>query len=342
MSNRRKRPRGRALLALGTATTFAVVATVPGSSLAAPEPSINEVRKQVDQLYEQAEKVTEQANELGDQMKVIDRRVRKLSVDVNHQQKKLDSLRGDIGQYAAAEYRTGAMDTTVQLLVADDPDEFLAQMSSAKAFAGQQGDLLRQLQAEQKRLAEQRAAREAELSRFRKAKAAANERKKIANSKADKAQALLDRLSAKEQARLDALRATAADRASRGGERIPAPPPSGSRGATALAYARAQLGEPYVYGGDGPGEWDCSGLTMMAWAEAGVSLPHSSREQYNTSPKVSESDLAPGDLVIFYDDAHHVGLYAGEGMVLHAPRPGKSVEYADMDTMPIYGFARPA
>ncbi len=342
MSNRCKRPSGRALLALGTATV-AVVAAVPGSSYAEPTRNISEVRKQVDRLYEEAEKVTEQANSLSDQMKAIDRRVQKLNVDVARQQKRLSGLRDEIGQYAAAEYRTGGMDTTVQLLVAKNPDEFLAQMSTAKAFEGQQGDVLRQLQSEQKRLAERQAARAAELDRFREARDAATARKKSALRNAAKAKAILDRLSAEERRRLAAQqeRDRAGDRSSRGGDRIPPPPPGGTRGATALNYARAQLGEPYVYGADGPSSWDCSGLTMKAWEQAGVSLPHSSREQYANSPKVSRSDLAPGDLVLFYDDMHHVGLYAGDGMVLHAPRPGKSVEYIKMSYMPYAGAVRP-
>ncbi|MEQ7123359.1 NlpC/P60 family protein [Actinopolymorpha sp. B11F2] len=342
MSNRRKRPSGRALLALGTATA-AVIATVPGSSYAEPAPSISEVRKQVAQLYEEAEKVTEEANALGDQMKVIDRRVRALNADVSRQQKRLNGLRGDIGQFAAAEYRTGGLDTTVQLLVADDPDEFLAQMSTAKAFAGQQGDRLRQLQSEQKRLAERQAARQAELTRFREAKEAANSRRKIASSKAAKAQSLLDRLTAEERERLAAAeeRERLADRSSRGGDRIPPPPPGGTRGATALAYARQQVGETYVFGGDGPDTWDCSGLTMVAWEQAGVSLPHSSREQYAVSAKISRSELQPGDLVIYYSDMHHVAIYAGDGMILHASNPSDGVKYSDMDEMPYAGAVRP-
>lgn len=342
MSNRRKCPPGRALLAVGTAA-IAMVAAIPGSSYAEPARSIDEVRQQVDDLYAKAEKVTEQANELNAQMQTIDRRVRKLNTDIGRQQEQLETLRTSIGEFAAAEYRTGGVDTTVQLLVADDPKEFLAQMSTAQAFAGQQGDLLRQLQSEQKRLSEQRAAREAELTRYREAKDAAAERKKAADASAAKAKAVLDRLTAAERARLQAAeeRERARSRTSRSDERIP-PPPSGSgRGAIALNYARAQLGEPYVFGAEGPGSWDCSGLTMMAWRQAGVSLPHSSRQQYAVSAKVSRSQLQPGDLVLFYGDMHHVGLYAGNGMVIHAPRPGKSVEYIQMKYMPFAGAVRP-
>jgi peptidoglycan DL-endopeptidase CwlO len=114
-----------------------------------------------------------------------------------------------------------------------------------------------------------------------------------------------------------------------------------SKGAKALAYAKAQLGEPYARSGAGPSSWDCSGLTMMAWGSAGVSLPHSSRQQFNRGQPVAKSDLQLGDLVFFYSDIHHVGLYAGNGQVIHAPRPGKSVEYIKMSYMPYAGARRP-
>jgi peptidoglycan DL-endopeptidase CwlO len=114
-----------------------------------------------------------------------------------------------------------------------------------------------------------------------------------------------------------------------------------SKGAKALAYAKAQLGEPYARSGAGPSSWDCSGLTMRAWGSVGVSLPHSSREQFGRGRSVAKSNLQLGDLVFFYSDIHHVGLYAGNGQVIHAPRPGKSVEYIKMSYMPYAGARRP-
>jgi peptidoglycan DL-endopeptidase CwlO len=113
------------------------------------------------------------------------------------------------------------------------------------------------------------------------------------------------------------------------------------KGAKALAYAKAQLGEPYARSGAGPSSWDCSGLTMMAWGSVGVSLPHSSRQQFSRGQPVAKSDLQLGDLVFFYSDISHVGLYAGNGQVIHAPRPGKSVEYIKMSYMPYAGARRP-
>ena len=108
-----------------------------------------------------------------------------------------------------------------------------------------------------------------------------------------------------------------------------------------MAYAKAQLGEPYVRNAAGPSSWDCSGLTMMAWGSVGVSLPHSSRQQYSRGRSVARSDLQLGDLVFFYSDISHVGLYAGNGQVIHAPRPGKSVQYIKMSYMPYAGARRP-
>nr|WP_238345684.1 NlpC/P60 family protein [Actinopolymorpha cephalotaxi] len=357
---------------------MAALVALPGSSSYADPStrSIGEVRQQVDALYEKAEKVTEQANELGDKMTAINRRVRTLDADVTRQQQRVSALRGDIGQFAAAQYRAGNVDMTAQLAVSKNPNEYLARMRTVKVVDAQQGDMLRQLQEGQKRLAEQRAARSAELASYREAKSQADARRKTAVRNAAEAKALLERLTAEQKRRIAAAERAAQEKAAReqaardraqsrsnrstgGGGRstpktdipsnpgpapapAPAPAPSGSgRGATALAFAKAQLGEPYVFGADGPNSWDCSGLTMGAWRAAGVSLPHSSRSQYAISTKISKSQLQIGDLVLFYSDRHHVGIYAGNGMVIHAPRPGKTVEYIKMKYMPYAGAVRP-
>ncbi len=99
----------------------------------------------------------------------------------------------------------------------------------------------------------------------------------------------------------------------------PAPSPGA---ATAAGYAKAQLGKPYRYAGVGPDSYDCSGLTMMAWAQAGVAMPHGSIAQGNMFPRVPDSALQPGDLVIYYPDHHHVGMYVGNGMTISATHTG--------------------
>ena len=115
-----------------------------------------------------------------------------------------------------------------------------------------------------------------------------------------------------------------------------APAPIGGAGA-AVAYAYAQLGKPYCYAGVGPSCFDCSGLTMMAWAQAGVSMPHGSTEQWNMFPHVPLSQAQPGDLIVWDG---HVGLYVGGGQVLHAPHTGTVVQISPIWGTP-WGAARP-
>ena len=114
-----------------------------------------------------------------------------------------------------------------------------------------------------------------------------------------------------------------------------------TKGERALAYAKKQLGDRYVRGGTGPNGWDCSGLTMKAWGSVGVKLPHSSSKQFRIGKKIPKSQLRNGDLVFFYRGISHVGLYAGNGKVIHAPRPGKKVSYIRMSYMPYAGARRP-
>jgi cell wall-associated NlpC family hydrolase len=115
-----------------------------------------------------------------------------------------------------------------------------------------------------------------------------------------------------------------------------------TKGEKALAFAKKQLGDPYVRNAAGPNGWDCSGLSMKAWKAAGVSLPHSAGKQYRIGKKISKSNLENGDLVFFYPGIKHVALYAGNGNVIHAPHPGKKVQYIKMKYMPYMGARRPA
>jgi peptidoglycan DL-endopeptidase CwlO len=172
----------------------------------------------------------------------------------------------------------------------------------------------------------------------KKATAKANEEARAAAKAPAKAKAD-SRATAKAPAKAKAEDRRAATKAPRDSTRSSVT--GSSKGAKALAYAKAQLGEPYARSGAGPSSWDCSGLTMMAWGSVGVSLPHSSRQQFSRGRSVAKSDLQSGDLVFFYSGISHVGLYAGNGQVIHAPRPGKSVEYIKMSYMPYAGARRP-
>ncbi|WP_337831926.1 C40 family peptidase [Pseudonocardia sp. TMWB2A] len=114
-----------------------------------------------------------------------------------------------------------------------------------------------------------------------------------------------------------------------------------SDGAQALAQAKQQLGKPYKWGATGPSAFDCSGLMVWAFEQIGVDLPRTSsaQSQMDGTP-VSKSQLKPGDLVFFYSPVSHVGIYAGNGKVLHASTSGEPVKYSDIDAMPFHNAVR--
>jgi cell wall-associated NlpC family hydrolase len=113
---------------------------------------------------------------------------------------------------------------------------------------------------------------------------------------------------------------------------------SGSAGSV-VSFAKAQLGKPYVFGAAGPNSFDCSGLTLAAWARAGVSMSHSAHLQYSAFPHVSRANALPGDLMFFYGDRHHVGIFIGGNQMIHAPTPGEPVQVANIDTPYWLGIA---
>jgi len=121
------------------------------------------------------------------------------------------------------------------------------------------------------------------------------------------------------------------------------PPPSavGTKGELALKFALAQIGKPYVYGGAGPDTYDCSGLAQRAWRAAGVQIPRTTQQQAGFGKPVPVKQMRPGDLVIFYADASHVGVYAGNGKVVVAPHQGAYVTIQPVKWMPIYNVRRP-
>jgi cell wall-associated NlpC family hydrolase len=119
-------------------------------------------------------------------------------------------------------------------------------------------------------------------------------------------------------------------------------PASSSRGAIAVAAARSQIGVKYVKNAAIENQaFDCSGLTMWAWQQAGVSLPHQSRRQFSSSPRIPVEYVEPGDLIFFYDPITHVGIYVGDGMMVDAPGVGRSVRLTAVSWNKVVGVTRP-
>ena len=110
----------------------------------------------------------------------------------------------------------------------------------------------------------------------------------------------------------------------------------------AIRFAYAQLGKPYQWGAAGPDSYDCSGLTMASWRAAGTNLPHSAALQWAVVAHEARDQLAPGDLVFYFGNIHHVAIYIGEDKVIHAPTYGEDVTIAPIDHAPVFGYGRPA
>jgi cell wall-associated NlpC family hydrolase len=242
-----------------------------------------------------------------------------------------------------------ARESAVEQAVAADKAT-LAQVNGdlAQLVAQQQAQL------EAQRIAQEKAAIAAQL-----AKAQAQARAQAAAAAAAAARAQAEAL-ARAQAQAQAQAQAAADQARQATTSPPPPfnppalprgrpgPPPGppvspgsSRGLSALAFARAQLGKPYVWGASGPDSYDCSGLTMRAWEAAGVSLPHFAAAQYADVAHVDIADLQPGDLIFYGSDIHHVGIYAGGGQMIDAPYTGTVVRYDSIFWGDLIGAGRP-
>ena len=254
----------------------------------------------------------------------------------------LAAQQGVIG-IARTAYTGESMSSFRALMTSESADEFVGLVSTLQLVADHQNELLdaaatASVAAAQAQATAQDAAAQAQAQYDAVAAQQADLEAQIAEYRT-----LYDRLTAEEQQA--ALAAHSGDRASRDDRAEPVavaaatgPIVADSAAAqTAIDTAMAQQGKPYVWAADGPGSFDCSGLTMYAYAAAGVSLPHSSRMQSQMGQQVSRDQLQPGDLVFFYSPVSHVGLYIGNGQMVHAPTSGDVVKVASVDSM--YGFS---
>ncbi|MFQ6143046.1 NlpC/P60 family protein [Streptomyces seoulensis] len=341
-SHRRPKQPSRARVTVLTATAAAAVAISAQAANAAPseKPSKDEVKSKVDALYEQAEQATEKYNGAKEKQEKLQKEISTIQDNVARGQQDLNKLRDGIGSMAAGQYRTGGIDPSLQLFLSADPDDYLDKASTLDQVSGQQADGLKKIQDKQRELAQERAEAGAKLKDLSATRTELGNKKKEVQSKLAEAQKLLNSLTAQEKAALTAEQ----NRASRASERAalnsdtgnPGKISAGSgRSGAAFSAAQSKIGSAYVYGATGPSSFDCSGLTSWAYAQAGVSIPRTSESQANIGQRIySQSQLQVGDLVFFYGDLHHVGLYAGNGQVLHAPHTGAVVRYEAIGNMP--------
>jgi cell wall-associated NlpC family hydrolase len=315
------------------------------------QPDIDTVQRRVDTLYQQAEQASERYNDARLELTQARTRLSALRADLARQETKVDSVRERVATAVVAQYQGQALGATTQVLLSEDPDAFLDRLGAVSEYNDQQARMMGDFAVQARRLDMREAAARRELDRIASTEERLGAEKARIDDKASEAKGLLARLEDEAAAkRAAAQRAAAASRSAQRPAQVapaapaaaaPAAPAASGRAGAAVAYALAQVGDAYVYGAAGPSAFDCSGLTMMAWAAAGVGLPHSSSAQMSSGSPVSQSALQPGDLVFYYSPVSHVGMYIGNGMIVHAANPSSGVTTAPVNSMPYSGAVRP-
>lgn len=326
-----QKSRKRLATVLSGCAMIAAVGFMP-SSPAQAEPDIDDVQERVDRLYHEAEQAQERYHDAHLELKDLERDLTSLKADQDRQDDAFEEVRAQVQDSIVRQYEGESLSNVGQVVVSDDPQTFLAQLSTMSAFNDLQSQLFEKYAVEAEALDIRQQATQRRATQVAALEEKLADEKSTVDKKLDEAQDLLDDLKAKEREEI----------LSRGSSvRVPSDVPTSGRAGAAIAYAMAQVGDAYVYGAAGPSAFDCSGLTMMAWGQAGVSLPHSSSAQYGSGPHIAMSDLQPGDLVFYYSPISHVGMYIGNGMIVHAANPGTGVVVSSVSSMPYVGAVRP-
>ncbi|MFI6209962.1 NlpC/P60 family protein [Streptomyces sp. NPDC051041] len=353
----------RGLITAAVAVICAVTAAAPGTAFAAPAPApspsasagasptaapgedLEAVRERLDTLYRQAARATDLYNAAEEKVRKQSAELAGLAKKTAEGRARLAGLRNRAGAAARAQYRTGGLPDEARLMLSDDPREFLdgtgRVLQGERAANGLIGELNR-AQEDLELYARDASARWRKLEESRKAEVEARKR---VEKRIEAAEKLESQLEQEEKERLARLEREAAQRAQTAwlgsGVLREIDGKASEQGRKAVEFATAQVGKPYEWGAEGPETFDCSGLTSRAWAAAGLAVPRTSQEQWRQLKRVDVGAMRPGDLIVYFADASHVALYVGDGTVVHAPRPGRTVTTAGAGSMPILGVVRP-
>ena len=322
---RRRRP----LVAIAAALCALVLTAPPTAAHAAPaspEPSTSELKKKLSKLNNQIEGLAEQYNGQRIKLKQGKRAARIASGNARRKQKTLKVAQGKVRRLAATSYMNGTTDPSMQVATGSDPQTAISQSTMLHHIATQDG---------------------AQVNGLATAERSATRASTAATKRVKSVQKIVDGMKKKKD-RIEGLVTKTQNkvfsRILKAGEGVntikPDDIPGNTLGDQALRKALSQQGKPYVWGAAGPSSYDCSGLMMWAYKQIGINLPHYTVSQFNATHKVTHPQ--PGDLVFFYPPSlHHMGMYIGNGLMLHAPQTGDVVRVSKIGGRPIAGYARP-
>ena len=294
-----------------------------GTAGASPKPTVSQVKAKLNKLTAQENWLIQRYDQVSQDLSGARQRLKLVNREIARDQVLFHAMQGAIGQIASTAYENGSMTSPLSVLTSASPQTLLAQSAILTHLSTSRQQQLAQVNLTARALAA------AKQTGQRTETAVASLRTQLASQKANlnklitKQQSLLNTLTAQQQADLIGGGALV------GGTNTV---PTNTQAGKAVAFAFAALGCPYVFGGTGPcgSGFDCSGLTMQAWAAAGIAIPRTSEAQAGL-PSVSLSALQPGDILEFAGDSH-VGIYVGNNMLIDAPQPGLNVEEVSLSS----------
>ncbi|MEU4221724.1 NlpC/P60 family protein [Actinoplanes sp. NPDC026623] len=321
--------RAAILRSIACAVAAVGILVAPGAAHATPSPS--SIEKQIDQQWDKLELVIEQYNDVHNQLlknraqlKKIDKRLAPLELQVN-------LAMSQVGNMAGQAYMQGSPNAMKAMIVSGSPTGLTEKLTFLDQFSRHQRESI----AGVSKLRDQLSSDKRDLDTLTDAVAARDkllaQQKKTIQKKVDDLQKLR-------------IRAYGASGGADGPLKTGACPVdyTNDKGGRAAQRACDLIGKPYVFGAEGPGGYDCSGLTKEAWGSVGVHLEHFTGDQIREGRSVSRSELQPGDLIFYGSPVHHVGIYVGGGTMVHAPHTGDHVRMASIDrTGGISGMRRP-
>lgn len=309
------------------------------------EESLQALLDRLQTLYRKAEEATEEYNDARDRLSEQRRTVKDLGAKLTAQRAQVRRHRRDAGQLARRQYMNGGLSGYTKLLLSSDPQSALDRGHLLGQAAKAEASTIERLQAEERGLDRLKGKQEKALGKVEKTAGRQRAARDKVEEQLDRVEKIVSSLTGAEIEQLqqleeDGFTTLQADFLRSGvlgtGNRAPS-----AAGRTAVSFAFDQLGEPYIWGAAGPDAFDCSGLTSQAWLHAGRPVPRTSQEQWKRLHRVSLDLVRPGDLVVYFPGATHVGMYIGDGMIIHAPRPGGFVRVAPVGSMPVLGAVRP-
>ncbi|WP_308042780.1 NlpC/P60 family protein [Micromonospora sp. PLK6-60] len=315
---RARRVTHRLIVLLAAALVGAGALTAPAHA----EPSVDEIEAAIDKQWEQLEPTIEKYNEVRSKLRVNRKKSADLAKKIQPLALESELAMGRVGQLASRHYMSGPATDIGALLVDTRPGQLAEQLTMLDRLAAHERKQIAGVLAVRDKYNAQKQKLDTLIASQveQEAELAARKKKIDAEIKRLKASMPKTTVSVSGCPTINGVVSAAAR--------------------TAIRVACQQVGDPYVWGATGPNSFDCSGLTQYAYKAAGISLTHFTGAQWNEGRSVSRSEARPGDLVFFYSDLHHVGLYLGNGIMVHAPRTGKPVQVSSINNQPIAGFRR--